>query len=630
MLHAAANLVALDHNPVQAHCVGVGLLVGAVLRIAVAGGQVQGLDARQFLDQGQPEFTEHVLHRIGTAHTDGGATLAGKVAAGELCVGVQAALFLAAFNAEGQAGAGSGGGQLHPIGAQIDRTAGGIDQLRREAALEARGVQVVDGSRCHAIGREDVVGHAVRVRAVHHRLAHRRGRSAHHVQRALCPDDGHVVVVLLLVDDLADLRRQVVAPRAVVALDAKDRAEHGVADVVAARATFNVAAADVHVDGRGGAWGDAQSRLHGRSDQRVLSRELVRVAKEQTAGGDLGHGVVVHEVEFGVHLGQVADLVVGVRSGCVPVIGTLEIVQRPKVEGVPGAHVWTHAAVRGERGTAQNGARLLVECCETARERGAGAGAGKARSIGGGQTQRAVREVTLGLQHCGLLAVAQEQRGVALVTGEVGTHRDAQVGDTTVAPHVAGGRDAASHAGIIHVALLLVVIAAAAGQDLNAFKTVVHDKVDHAGHGVRAVHGGRATRQHIHPLDQRGGNLIQVSWDVVWIASGQSAAVDQHQSARRPEAAQVNRGSACGPVGNLGTVPGEDLRHAVQQLFNVGEARDLDGLGAERNDGRRRVGGQRLDARTRDFDALAGLRKRRQAGQHGTATQGHQHPGTDF
>ena len=67
--------------------------------------------------------------------------------------------------------------------------------------------------------------------------------------------------------------------------------------------------------------------------------------------------------------------------------------------------------------------------------------------------------------------------------------------------------------------------------DLNAFKLVVHDEVDHAGNRVGAVNRASTTGQDFHALDQRRGNLVQVGrvGTAVRAAWWQAATVDEYQ-----------------------------------------------------------------------------------------------------
>ena len=86
-MHAAAQLDLANRRVLQAGTVGIGAGAGAVVRLAVTGGQVQQLNKRLLVDQGQAQFSEVVLYAIGAVHTDRRAALSGQVAGCERRVG---------------------------------------------------------------------------------------------------------------------------------------------------------------------------------------------------------------------------------------------------------------------------------------------------------------------------------------------------------------------------------------------------------------------------------------------------------------------------------------------------------------------------------------------------------------
>ena len=314
------------------------------------------------------------------------------------------------------------------------------------------------------------------------------------------------------------------------------------------------------------------------------------------------------------------------RRRGVALVGALEIVQRRVVVGV-----LARVRHQGARWVVREG---VAGGAVDERALGRGARTATGEGIGGlGDAQRAGREITAGLQHRIGLAIADEDDRVALVVGEVRAHRDAEVGGGAVAAHVARQHEVPGLHRAVDLASLVMVEDRTVDVDLDALEAVVHDEVDHAGHGVGTVHRRGPACQHVHVLDQRRGNLVQVRGRIEGSAAGvvrvtgrQASAVDEHQRARGAKAAQVQRGRAGGAVGHLGTEAGEHLRQAVHEVFDRRRAGNLDRLGAHRDDRRRGIGGDRLDARTRDLHARVGriLRQRRQgAQQQSSAQRGH-------
>ena len=59
-------------------------------------------------------------------------------------------------------------------------------------------------------------------------------------------------------------------------------------------------------------------------------------------------------------------------------------------------------------------------------------------------------------------------------------------------------------------AVLTVEVLAVLHLYLAAFGRVLHDEVDHTGHGVGTIGGRRTTGQHVHALDQRRGDDVEV------------------------------------------------------------------------------------------------------------------------
>ncbi len=280
---------------------------------------------------------------------------------------------------------------------------------------------------------------------------------------------------------------------------------------------------------------------------------------------------------------------------------TAEVVQRTEVVLVGGGHVRAGVAGRVSHGAL---ARVGEEAARVAGARTAAVeGVARAEAV-----QRAGGEVALRLQQRVFLLVADEDHGIALAVGEVAAHQQVDVLDLGVGALVAGHREVAAVCRVGgRTAVLLVVVELVVAFDLNALEVVVHDEVDHAGHGVRAVDGRCAAGQDFDALDQRGRDLVQVGRGVAWGACRQAAAVDQHQGAAGAEVTQVDGRGAGGAVRDLAALVGERLGQVVDQAFDGTHAFELDVLGADH--GHRahafQVGGR--DARTGHLDALQRL-----------------------
>ena len=126
--------------------------------------------------------------------------------------------------------------------------------------------------------------------------------------------------------------------------------------------------------------------------------------------------------------------------------------------------------------------------------------------------ERAGAVVEAALQRCTLVVIGDVGGRVALVVGKVRAHEDgdvlAEAGvDTARRQLVADGGDEGRDTGLIVVLVLVEVVA---GIDPDALEVGVENEVHHARDRVRPVHRGSAARQHVHPLDERGGNLVDV------------------------------------------------------------------------------------------------------------------------
>ena len=105
------------------------------------------------------------------------------------------------------------------------------------------------------------------------------------------------------------------------------------------------------------------------------------------------------------------------------------------------------------------------------------------------------------------------------------------------------------------------------GVDIQTLEIVLQHEIDHASHGVRAVHGRCATGDHFDRLDGGCRNGVDVD-DQRGIGRLRATAVNQHQVAIGAEAAQVEgRGARAG--GRAALDAGTELR-AVAPGTNCG------------------------------------------------------------
>ncbi len=155
--------------------------------------------------------------------------------------------------------------------------------------------------------------------------------------------------------------------------------------------------------------------------------------------------------------------------------------------------------------------------------------------------------------------------------------------------------------------------AAALDLALQPHEAVVEHHVDHAGHRVRAIGGRGAAGDHVHPVDQSGGDHVGV--DGAEGGGGHEAlAVDQHQGPLGLQPAQVEHAAA--DVGAVGVqalgrrrLAGQEGRQLVDRVADVHRRALLEPLGPHH--GHRCRGGEAVadDPRAGD-DHLADLRAR--------------------
>ncbi|MNQ46304.1 hypothetical protein D3C85_601170 [compost metagenome] len=148
-------------------------------------------------------------------------------------------------------------------------------------------------------------------------------------------------------------------------------------------------------------------------------------------------------------------------------------------------------------------------------------------------------------------------------------------GAPAVAPAAGGQREAARAARAVGFQRFVTL-----GFQRQAFKVLAGLDVDHAGHGVRAVHRRGAVAQDFDAVDHGGRQDVQVGrTDRAARTGGRDAtAVQQHQGAARAHAAQADRVGAGAAVRDVAAVRAVDLRgaardgRALQSFRGRGEA----------------------------------------------------------
>ena len=559
-------------------------MVGVVVRVPVAAVHVEHLRKGLVLHDRHADFAEVFVHGILAVQGKRRPALACTQGNREELIRVEGELLGAMLVAQRHADAALGQRKLPSVSiTQVGSHVQPEHLLVGLAALEAGGLQVVERSLRHASRLEDVVRYALRVAAVDHRRAHGRAagdRIRDDIQGLREALRREVVEVSVLVDDLAVLPPGIVVPLPVeeIALDADHEAVIGVTGNVLPSATLNVPAADEH--GLGVAGRDVERRLERGRQQRIFEgerKDLAGPAEEHAARRDLQHGLRIHELEFRVHANVREGVVVRERVEEVALVGDLIVVVRTEVElvrrGVEGSDGAGGVGDREARGRAPVGVYPL----KTPGKAGRGPQADKFLLRRG---DRAGAEIAAALQDGVALLPFEVDRGVALAAGEVAAENHAEVLRLAIEADVArdaecrrvglcAERHLRGNAGGI---ALLVVVAVAVPRELDAFEVVVHDEIHDPGNSVRSVDRRRTARQHVHALDQRGRNRIEVGRPEPGVSGGQPAAVDQDQRAARPEVAQVHRGGARCAVGFHLSEISERLGQLIDDVGDVGEA----------------------------------------------------------
>ena len=209
------------------------------------------------------------------------------------------------------------------------------------------------------------------------------------------------------------------------------------------------------------------------------------------------------------------------------------------------------------------------------------------------------------------LAVTDIAGDVTAVVVEIGAERQRAVERRAVddaALRITVARDG-SCAGIEQrrqeFVTIIVLINAVIAVEPDSGEILVHDEVDDARDRVRAVGRRRAAGQHFDALDQRRRDEVEIGGRAVGIARHQATAVDQHQRAGRTETAQVDGRRARRAIRQRRRLTGVHLRQRVEQILNLGRARQLDVLAGDGRDrsARGQVGLRNARAGNDDFVA---------------------------
>ena len=485
-------------------------------------------------------------------------------------VRIEVVLLLAVLGADVDDHAARCGRNLHAVLAEVTRhrRVSDVFLVSDRVARGNRQVRKLSGS--DAADVPDVPRHASRSGLVDRRGAD-RAADRHAGDHALgrigscrrIRNDVQRVDDLLLAEEVAldvfrrreaDLAVHVVGPRVVdLALGAEHLADRVLRVVVLAAAAFHVTTTDVGLEAVGGSARVLRLVLGERG--RVAERRLLRRGEQRVRAADREHRLAEegprravlrlrgvpreHRLRIDVHV--VVHVVVQERAGRVALCRPLEVAQRAVVVRVGQAVVRAEVVRRLVNRVVDHRGRMTTNLSERIEPTGA-AGARTAAMRGSVQfvaVERAGRVIEL-LADGGALVKVREVRGrVALAVREVRTGNerdlllDAGVDGARGQRHVAG-RQEREVGGIV----VLVLVEAVVGIQLDALVMRVHHEVDDAGDGVGAVHRGGAAGQNVSALNQVRRDLVDVRLgrEAEGGARGHAAAVDQHHRAARAEA----------------------------------------------------------------------------------------------
>jgi len=169
----------------------------------------------------------------------------------------------------------------------------------------------------------------------------------------------------------------------------------------------------------------------------------------------------------------------------------------------------------------------------------------------------------------------------------------------------------------------------------GAVEILAQDDVDHATDGVGTVQRGGAVGQHLDALHRRHRDGVEVGIAAQRRRVRRAAAIDQHQSAVRADAAQVDVGYALGAAARArAEVAERGERGIAQHIGHRDMAAGVDRGAVDHGDRHRALDVGALDARAGDFDPVQAahvrlrLRQRSERDQcGGDAQREHGQPG---
>src|SRR4051812_9077571 len=228
--------------------------VDLVVGVAIAARQRELLD-EGVADDRNLDLREELANVEGARLRKRRTALAGEIAGLEFDVRVEVEEFLPILAADVDADATVGPRRLKAVFATFEREVDVGDGLVRVAALEAGGLQIVQGRCGNTAGLEDIPGHAVRVNAGHRSAADRcaHGNTSNtpgrrvrdYVDRTLKANNREVVSVRLRQLRCAELVVSVVGQTLEkVTANTADDAERRVLQIVLAATAFDVTPAD--------------------------------------------------------------------------------------------------------------------------------------------------------------------------------------------------------------------------------------------------------------------------------------------------------------------------------------------------------------------------------------------------
>ena len=299
----------------------------------------------------------------------------------------------------------------------------------------------------------------------------------------------------------------------------------------------------------------AAANAHRHDIRRVDARQIIELARGQQrvvaidietgqtrpccrgASGLVAHGGGrTHVLRFAVELDSWRELIGGKCTSGVTGIGTLQILIGRRIVEIRG---------RAQRPKRMTIGRIDRERCAFIGE----AQVGHELPAGSRGVQQTLVRIPGLNQSTNTGITARSGDGLCVSIPRIGRYvpvaveqlsaEDCGYIDRRAIKDVSGRRNNAARAlnGLQIAAAIADLIESTVHIHFETSELGVKDKVDHASHRVRAVDGGRPTRKHFHPLDERARDGIQVCGRVNGVTRCGAAAIHQHQGAKRADAA---------------------------------------------------------------------------------------------